>query len=250
MANPFWQKHVLHLLASEGHFDSLASDAYCVYEPLLVANLHEVVKSYQLDIIAKKRLFLDYLSGLAYLHDDKGIMHRAINPNNLAIRSFSCSRGVIIDLDAALDAPTSTDHMEGTLPYLAPEIISPKQWEHRKRGNKPDSYNNRVDLWALGLSMLVLFQEKPFSWRKVDHKQTDDFFTPDGLVLLREKLESLKKLCTQRDKLFLDWILTMINLFRTRRNTAMQLRKVILKSAVDSLEAAPLSLKRKGGSRG
>lgn len=52
----------------------------------------------------------DYLRGLAFLHE-KGIMHRDISPNNLAVTSFEQPRGLIIDLDAATKDPESEDHV-------------------------------------------------------------------------------------------------------------------------------------------
>ncbi|KAI9832096.1 MAG: hypothetical protein M1826_002425 [Phylliscum demangeonii] len=74
------QDNLLHLLASEAHFDSEAPDAYCVYAPLLVASLYNVIDGYVPDLCVKRQLLHDYASGLAYLHDKLGLMHLDINP--------------------------------------------------------------------------------------------------------------------------------------------------------------------------
>lgn len=88
----------------------------------------------------------DYLKGLTFLHG-KALMHRNINPNNLAVISFNNPKGLIIDLDSATEHHTSTDRMPGTLAYLAPEIV------RLKKGTSILGYDRSIDVWALGLSI-------------------------------------------------------------------------------------------------
>ncbi len=116
--------------------------------------------AYELDLSAKIVLLNDYLKGLSFLHQ-KGIMHRDINPNNLAITSFDEPKGLIIDLDAATPHELSRDHMKGTLAYLAPEVIDLKD-------NKPSNYDKSVDIWALGLSMFAICTGHLLRWTYVD----------------------------------------------------------------------------------
>lgn len=92
-------------------------------------------------------------------------MHRDINPNNLAVTSFNEPKGLIIDLDAATKERHSIDHMQGTLPYLAPEIISLKSQHHYT------GYDKSVDGWALGLSFYVMQAGQPVFW---------SYFAPRG----------------------------------------------------------------------
>lgn len=102
------------------------------------------------------------MSGLSYLHEQKGIMHRDISPGNLAVTSLNEPRGVILDLDAATRSVSSTDHMKGTLPYLAPEIMALKNWDGSCK--QPPPYEKSIDTWALGLIMYALYTGQPFDW--------------------------------------------------------------------------------------
>ncbi|KAL9023145.1 MAG: hypothetical protein Q9196_007366, partial [Gyalolechia fulgens] len=155
-------KNILHLLDCISNFGTKAPDACCVYTPLTSSNLSDVITGYTPDVQAKSTLFADYLSGMSCIHDQKGIMHRDISPGNLAITSFNKPRGVIIDLDAATTDATSRDHMKGTLPLLAPEIIAFKFW--KGTGSPPAPYDKSVDTWALGLVMYALYTGHIFNW--------------------------------------------------------------------------------------
>ncbi|KAL8651928.1 MAG: hypothetical protein Q9210_002983 [Variospora velana] len=155
-------ENILRLLECVSHFDTKVPDAYCVYTPLASTNLSDVINGYTTDAIAKSALFIDYLSGLSYLHDQKGIMHRDISAGNLAITSLSEPRGIILDLDAATTSDISTDHMKGTLPCLAPEIMALKDWDGACK--QPPPYEKSIDTWALGLIMYALYTGQPFDW--------------------------------------------------------------------------------------
>lgn len=127
-----------------------------------MASLTEVIRVYQPDFLARTTLLKDFVSGLSFLHDQKHVMHRDINPNNLAIVSFSEPKGIIIDLDSITSSESSMDHMKGTLTYLAPEIITLKNWT--RTDSQPPPYQKGVDIWALGLSMFALHFGQPFRW--------------------------------------------------------------------------------------
>ena len=156
----------MRLLDWESH-DKVVPEAYCVYTPLAVANLPEVIRSYRPNASAKWTLLRDYLSGLAYLHHEKLIMHRDLSPNNLCVTSFENPKGLIVDLDSATKDPNSADHMKGTVIFLAPEIIALKEWNRRGQpsGARPPNYEKAVDIWALGLNMWALHYGVGFSWR-------------------------------------------------------------------------------------
>ncbi|KAL8731002.1 MAG: hypothetical protein Q9166_003653 [cf. Caloplaca sp. 2 TL-2023] len=156
------QDNILQLLECVSNFDTKVPDAYCVYTPLTSANLSDVIDGYTPDSIAWLALFTDYLNGLSYLHQQLGIMHRDISPGNLAVTSLQEPRGVILDLDAATTSVTSTDHMKGTVPYLAPEIIALKDWD--SAGRQPPPYEKSIDTWALGLIMYAMFTGQHFDW--------------------------------------------------------------------------------------
>ena len=152
---------MLELLDCVYHFDTDVPDAYTVYAPLAVASLARLLGDYQFDFEAKVTLTIDYLSGLSYLNDELKVMHRDINPNNLAVTSFDSPKGIILDLDAATTSQSSTDHMKGTIPYLAPEIAELKNLQP---GQEPIAYERSVDIWAMGLSTFALFGGQNFQW--------------------------------------------------------------------------------------
>ena len=156
----------MQLLTCISHFETQVPDACCVYAPLALVNLSEVISAYTPDDVAKLAIFNDYLNGLSYLHEQKSIMHRDISLGNLAVLSIHQPKGIIIDLDAATTNEFSTDHMKGTLPYLAPEIIDLKGWDGL--GEQPPPYSRTVDTWALGLTMYALYTGRSFSWRLFD----------------------------------------------------------------------------------
>jgi serine/threonine protein kinase len=139
------------------YFNTVALDVYYVYSPLAVASLGTVLKSYKINLPAIFTHSMDFLDSLSFLHS-KGIMHRDINLNNLAVTSFDHIKGVIINLDSATNHQASRDHYQGTIPYLAPEIISLKE------GKPTISYDKSVDIWALGLSLFSLHTAQPFLW--------------------------------------------------------------------------------------
>ncbi|KAL8774145.1 MAG: hypothetical protein Q9209_001253 [Squamulea sp. 1 TL-2023] len=156
--------NIAHLLDFDDHLNAAVPDAYCVYTPLAVANLKEIINAYTPDVPAKTALFTDFLAGLSHLHQ-KGVMHRDISPGNLAITSLQQPIGIIIDLDAATSDTYSSDHMKGTMTFLAPEIMDLKDWDKHRNGKQPPPlFDKSVDIWALGLNIRALYAGQPFHW--------------------------------------------------------------------------------------
>lgn len=160
----------MRLVECVSHFDIVVPDAYCVYTPLAIANLREIIDFYIPDTAAKLALLADYLSGLAYLHDEKGVLHRDLSAGNLAFTCLDNPKGIILDLDSAIKSETSRDHMQGTVTFLAPEVIKLKEWN--RVGDQPPPYGKSADVWALGLNMFALYAGQNFSWAG---------FTPRGM---------------------------------------------------------------------
>ncbi|KAL8773769.1 MAG: hypothetical protein Q9209_001537 [Squamulea sp. 1 TL-2023] len=177
-------ENILHLLECVSNFNTKVPDACCVYTPLTSANLLDVINGYTPESITRLALFTDYLSGLSHLHEQLGIMHRDFSPGNLAVTSLQEPRGVILDLDAATTSVTSTDHMKGTLPYLAPEIMALKQWDGA--GKQPPPYEKSIDTWALGLIMYALYTGQLFDWTSFG--ATSNKVTPKAYANFQERL--------------------------------------------------------------
>lgn len=90
---------------------------------------------------------------LKYLHK-KNIMHRDIKPENILVGIHGEIK--ISDFGWSVHAPNKRRNtMCGTLDYLPPEMIKP--------GSSENYYNEKVDLWSLGvLTYEFLVGEAPF----------------------------------------------------------------------------------------
>jgi len=148
------QSHIVELLDCYAGPEATVPEAYCIYQPLASGTLFDLASQQKLAVATQVTLFRQYLDGLSFLHEEKGVMHRDIKPNNLGIVGLVSPRAVIFDLDSATCDATSTDHSQGCLSYLAPEIVALKKW-NRDKEPLPPPYGRKVDVWALGLSAYV-----------------------------------------------------------------------------------------------
>ena len=92
-------------------------------------------------------------AALRYLHK-KHVMHRDIKPENILVGIHGEIK--ISDFGWSVHAPNNRRNtMCGTLDYLPPEMIKP--------GSQENFYNEKVDLWSLGvLTYEFLVGEAPF----------------------------------------------------------------------------------------
>ncbi|CAJ2510153.1 Uu.00g060530.m01.CDS01 [Anthostomella pinea] len=92
-------------------------------------------------------------SALRYLHR-KHVIHRDIKPENILVGIHGEMK--VSDFGWSVHAPNSRRAtMCGTLDYLPPEMLKP--------GSSDNSYNEKVDLWSLGvLTYEFLVGEAPF----------------------------------------------------------------------------------------
>lgn len=92
-------------------------------------------------------------AALKYLHK-KHVMHRDIKPENILVGIHGEIK--ISDFGWSVHAPNNRRNtMCGTLDYLPPEMIKP--------GSQDNYYNEKVDLWSLGvLTYEFLVGEAPF----------------------------------------------------------------------------------------
>lgn len=192
---------------------SSVPSAYCVHTPLATVVIKDVIPTHQVGINTRIALLSDYLCGLAFLHEKKGVMHLDISPGNLAITSLEDPKGIIIDLDAAVKSELCSDHSKGTLPYLAPEIIDLRI----NRSNKP--FGKSVDIWALGICMFDLSQGEFIWWGRNENRVSEDrhnkFLEKMGKMLTRAESDSEVDFC--------NWIEAMTAFIPENRETAGEL---------------------------
>jgi serine/threonine protein kinase len=99
------------------------------------------------------RFLISLLSVLRYLHFDKLIIHRDLNPsnimvdnkNNLKVADFGLAKGISQSLNA-------NNSFVGTLVYSCPQIV------------QNQTYNEKADIWSLGCIIYEMMALKtPFS---------------------------------------------------------------------------------------
>ena len=153
-------------------------------------------------------------------------MHLDISPGNLAITSLDNPKGIIIDLDAAVESGPCFDHGKGTLPYLAPEIVALKY----KRTDQP--FERSVDIWALGLCMFDLCQSEFLLWTRLHPQETrqqralqqDNTVSPDRYAKFLRKMDEMKSSAeTSLHTELFTWIETMTSFRAANRQAASQL---------------------------
>lgn len=153
-------KHVVRVLACHEDDQRLVlvmeRARYDLYEALTRAGLFSEART--------RRVMQQLLSALEYLHRN-GVIHRDIKPENLLLDGNN-------DVKVAdFGWSTVTGHKRttfcGTLDYLAPEMLG-------------ESYDERVDIWSLGVLMYELLVGKaPFDAE--ENEQTQERIRSDAV---------------------------------------------------------------------
>lgn len=144
------------------------NDYYLIYKPLASFDFHYLSKGPE-DYQTRRSCFEQAIRGVERLHS-LGIMHRDIKPSNLMVVSLEPLRVVVIDYGCGTLMKLSSDHMSGTLEYLAPEVWNLKCKNPTNSLDSPnvhseDMYDSSVDVWSLGLSGYQLFFPTSNSWK-------------------------------------------------------------------------------------
>ena len=126
-------------------------------------------------------------SALRYLHK-KHVIHRDIKPENILMGIHGEIK--ISDFGWSVHAPNNRRKtLCGTLDYLPPEMI--------KSGSKDNWYNEKVDLWSLGVLMYeFLVGEAPFEDTPIMTQKRiarADMTVPDWVS--KEAKDLIKKVC-------------------------------------------------------
>ena len=129
---------------------------YCKGGELFV----KVKKEGEQNEISTGIIMFQLFSGINYCHS-KNIMHRDLKPENIMIEDKTKDGNVQIKI---IDFGTATFYEKeyqqkliGTAYYIAPEVLELK-------------YNEKCDIWSLGVIMYVLLSGKfPFGGKEVNH---------------------------------------------------------------------------------
>ena len=146
-------------------------EAHLVLSPLARTNFRELAKSFSIPaMLVRVELVGQVIEGVDFLHN-VGLMHRDIKPQNLAVVSLMPPRAILIDFGHATWKPRSWNHKKGTVGYLAPEVMRLKFTDSQGRYRVDEPYDNKVDVWGLGLSAYQLLCAKRMWWPS-DNSQT------------------------------------------------------------------------------
>jgi serine/threonine protein kinase len=140
-------------------------NVYIVMQYINNGNLKTLMKDEGKDYLDEKKIW-DYLiqslRGLKYLHDKKKIIHRDIKPdnilldlnNNIKISDFGVS--AINSADASSTVKFNGTR-EGTLQFMAPEVINGK------------AYDFKSDIYMLGITFFYILS-KHFPSKRCNYK--------------------------------------------------------------------------------
>ena len=98
------------------------------------------------------KLLICILSVLRYLHNDKKVIHRDLNPSNIMVDNKFNLKVTDFGLAKSLNSqtgPKMTQSFVGTVGYSAPEIV------------QRHDYNEKADIWSLGCILHELMCLKP-----------------------------------------------------------------------------------------
>jgi len=109
-----------------------------------------------------RHIIKQLLEALQYLHSNLFIVHRDLKPSNILCLSEQTFDIKLIDFGFSTSFKANNlNQSVGSPKYMAPELI------------KSETYNEKVDIWALGLVTyeLICGGEYPFSSNAIELKE-------------------------------------------------------------------------------
>ncbi|KAI5121980.1 hypothetical protein M0805_001813 [Coniferiporia weirii] len=106
-----------------------------------------------------QQMVLRIAEGIEYLHNE-GVIHSDIKPENILISSSGepriCDFGIsrMLVASKSFNFSSTTGGIGGTIRYTSIELLSPLD-------QQSDIYSNSSDVWAFGMTVLVLLTKKP-----------------------------------------------------------------------------------------
>nr|KAK5433267.1 hypothetical protein LTR18_010905 [Exophiala xenobiotica] len=141
------------------------NDVYLIHLPLGSGNFGDLQRT-DFTYAVRLEAFGQAVRGLDHLHR-LGIMHGDIKPTNILFTLQATTLQVrIAHYGQAIIAPTSRDHYRGTYFYMAPEVLKLKKVPNE--GSPREPYNERADIYSLGIVGFELFVFIPPTGRPVE----------------------------------------------------------------------------------
>lgn len=149
----------LSILKEASHPHMITPIEYCVFQNYLYivskyceggSLFQRLIKKRLLSEETCRNIIFSMLGALNYCHNVKKIVHRDIKPENMVFEDDSEDKIKLIDfgLSAFFKAEQYLDKKCGSAFYLAPEILK-------------GSYNQKVDIWSLGVVLFTLVTGRP-----------------------------------------------------------------------------------------
>ena len=145
-------------------------EVFLVYTPLANWTIQKLIEhNMLLDDETREEIFWQLLEGIEFLHSLE-VMHRDIKPANMTVVSINPAhpQARLIDFGMATKGLQSCEYHVGTQNYSAPEMLA--GWDNRT--NEP--YDERVDMFAFGISMYQFFCQRLCDWERIDMDRKKD----------------------------------------------------------------------------
>ena len=178
----FKHKNILKIYNSYLTNNSL----YIIMEYAKGGELSTVIKEDGLDEEKCKFYFMQIYSAIQYIHS-KNVIHRDLKPNNILFLDEEKTKIVIIDFGiSGISNGNNSDIIKaGTIRYMPPEMCDKNNY----------SSNAKIDMWALGIILYLLFYGKfPFEGKNIDQIIEKIIKQPLNIPKNKKISESLFKL--------------------------------------------------------
>lgn len=139
-----YQENVIQLLDS---FET--NNEFCLVTELAQGQLYEILEEdKKLPEKEIRKIAMQLVAGLFYLHSNN-VIHRDIKPQNVLISANGIIKICDFGFARAIENKAMITSIKGTPLYMAPELL------------KEYPYNQKADLWSLGVILYELFVGQP-----------------------------------------------------------------------------------------
>ena len=205
----------LNILKEANHPHMITPIEYCVFEKHLYivskyceggSLFQRLIKKKSLSEETCRHIIFSMLGALNYCHNVKKIVHRDIKPENMVFEDDSEDNIKLIDfgLSAFFKQEQYLDKKCGSAFYLAPEILK-------------GSYNQKVDIWSLGVVLFVLVSGRPLVYGK------DQTHVLSKLYSLKSVASLVRAVLKGQSPELVDFILKMLRVDPSERWGAKEL---------------------------